>query len=440
MKIIASFLYALSALLISQTITAGSGLFYNILATGTPANLSITLCLNGKGALSCQNYMASALNLSISTTIPNHVYSYAGIRVNTPGYILKDCIPTSNGYCLFSVSDTTPASISINNASAFIVSGTVSGLVGTVILQNNSSDAQSISANGNFTFSSPIATGSPYIVAVQTQPADQTCMVTNGSGTMGDANVTDITVTCSQGNTTLSVPATGVIPVGAGNLQLTVTNTGSTFYADNVHAVLNNWPLVTQDDSNCTAIPPHNGTCTLVFTSIAPYLASNIIITGDNTPSATVPMAFSISDYLVFSVDSASSASVIDSSNLPSSPTQWGYPYAITGATSFTAGMTNTAMIATTANIGVSAAVNCYNSTAGGAQATTWYLPAIDQMNTIDTNLFQFGFSSLTGGDYWSSTESGTNAYYHSFEGDVSTVAGKADVQLNVRCARSIPY
>ncbi len=107
-SIVLSILYGL---LTSSIIFAGKGLFFNIAATGTPVNLSITLCLNGTGALSCQNYTIPALSLSISTTIPNHVYPAAGIRVNTPGYILQGCTPGSNGYCLFAVSNTLPAQI-----------------------------------------------------------------------------------------------------------------------------------------------------------------------------------------------------------------------------------------------------------------------------------------------------------------------------------------
>lgn len=95
----------------SQSAFAKSALFFNVSATGTPANISITLCLNGKGAISCQNYNVSALTLKILTTIPNHVYPFAGIKINTPGYGLSGCTMSSNGYCLFSVSNTSPALI-----------------------------------------------------------------------------------------------------------------------------------------------------------------------------------------------------------------------------------------------------------------------------------------------------------------------------------------
>ena len=93
---------------------------------------------------------------------------------------------------------------------AFTVGGTVSGLSGTVTLQQNGADSMSISANGSFTFSTPVAEGTPYNVTVQIQPATQTCTVTNGSGTMGANNVTNVAVTCSTDAFTVGGTVSGL--------------------------------------------------------------------------------------------------------------------------------------------------------------------------------------------------------------------------------------
>lgn len=92
---------------------AASGLLFNVDATGTPANIPIVLCLNGKGPLSCQNYIAKGLNLSITTTIRNHLYSFAGIKINTPGARIAGLTLQPNGYYLFPVSYTQPANLTI---------------------------------------------------------------------------------------------------------------------------------------------------------------------------------------------------------------------------------------------------------------------------------------------------------------------------------------
>src|SRR5689334_3935361 len=89
------------------------GLFFNVASSGNPANVNITLCLDAKGPFSCQRYNVSALDLTILTTIADHPYSSAGIKINSPYYSIANagvsCTPLSNGYCMFSVSNTTPA-------------------------------------------------------------------------------------------------------------------------------------------------------------------------------------------------------------------------------------------------------------------------------------------------------------------------------------------
>ena len=103
--------------MIWQNVFAGNGLLFDVTATGTPGKVNITLCLNGKGPLSCQNYDVSAVTLSILTARPNHTYPFAGIKINTPGYSLAyfgiKCVPNQYGFCLFSVSDIRPALFSI---------------------------------------------------------------------------------------------------------------------------------------------------------------------------------------------------------------------------------------------------------------------------------------------------------------------------------------
>ena len=119
----------------------------------------------------------------------------------------------------------------------YTIGGMVSGLSGSVVLQNNGADNDTVSSDGAFTFSTAIAEGSPYAVTVSTQPTGQTCTVTNGSGTVGSANVTNVGVTCVSNDTTLTVSVstiglsvndTGLNAALTGTPRLiTITNTGS---------------------------------------------------------------------------------------------------------------------------------------------------------------------------------------------------------------------
>ncbi|MFI4955711.1 MAG: YCF48-related protein [Gammaproteobacteria bacterium] len=117
----------LFALVSQHSIAQANNSFFNITASGAPAEVSITLCLDGKGPLSCQNYTVSALTLSIRTNVSNHLYPNAGIKVNTPGYSPTGCTDYSNGYCLFSVSDTNAAIIALTHSRISIFTGTQSG-------------------------------------------------------------------------------------------------------------------------------------------------------------------------------------------------------------------------------------------------------------------------------------------------------------------------
>ena len=89
-----------------------------------------------------------------------------------------------------------------NVSGAYSVGGTVSGLSGTAVLQDNGGDNLSLSGNGSFTFSSPLADGVGYDVTVKTSPAGQTCVVSNGSGTVTAADVTDVAVSCTSNSAT----------------------------------------------------------------------------------------------------------------------------------------------------------------------------------------------------------------------------------------------
>ena len=89
-------------------------------------------------------------------------------------------------------------------AGFYTVGGTVTGLAAgqSVVLLNNGGDALTVNADGTFTFSAAVATGGAYAATVGTQPTGQVCTVTQGTGTVASANVTDILVTCVSSNTT----------------------------------------------------------------------------------------------------------------------------------------------------------------------------------------------------------------------------------------------
>nr|WP_312989445.1 Ig domain-containing protein [Comamonas koreensis] len=98
-------------------------------------------------------------------------------------------------------------------ANPYTVGGTIAGLRvgGQVTVQNNDVETLVRNADGAFTFTQTVEFGSPYAVTVTAQPADQTCTVTQGSGTMEASDVSNVAVNCVSGLT--------IATKGFGNLQ-----------------------------------------------------------------------------------------------------------------------------------------------------------------------------------------------------------------------------
>jgi hypothetical protein len=117
----------------------------------------------------------------------------------------------------------------------YTISASVTGLSGgTLVLQNNSANNLSVTADGTYPIVSGVASGAAYAVTILTQPSGQTCILgTNASGT-ATANIT-VTVSCAA-NLTLSAMVTGL---SGGSLilqddkggQLTFTSNGTQAFA-----------------------------------------------------------------------------------------------------------------------------------------------------------------------------------------------------------------
>jgi uncharacterized delta-60 repeat protein len=104
--------------------------------------------------------------------------------------------------------------------SSFTVGGTVTGLTGSGLILEDRANALDLTptGNGTFTFRVPFTAPRAYDVRVKAQPLNplQTCSVTNGTGTISNANITNIAVNC-------------VIPALNGALDSSFGDGGKTF-------------------------------------------------------------------------------------------------------------------------------------------------------------------------------------------------------------------
>ncbi len=83
-------------------------------------------------------------------------------------------------------------------APTYAVGGTVTGAGSGLVLQLNGAADLGVAQNGSFAFPVGLAGGTSYLVSVRTAPArpDQRCEIENGAGTVGGADVTNVTVRC----------------------------------------------------------------------------------------------------------------------------------------------------------------------------------------------------------------------------------------------------
>jgi hypothetical protein len=112
----------------------------------------------------------------------------------------------------------------------FSVTGTVAGLSGSGLTLANGASSIAVSANGNISIASALANGANYSVTVSAQPSNpnQVCTVSNASGAIASANVTNVTVNCV---TTPPTAATLTVSFDIKQLKFTWNAvSGATFY------------------------------------------------------------------------------------------------------------------------------------------------------------------------------------------------------------------
>ena len=171
--------------------------------------------------------------------------------------------------------------ISISSAVDYVdytVGGSVSGLSGTLVLTNNGGDAQTLTADGRFRFRA-LASESTYLVAVQSAPANQTCTVNNGIGTIGATDVTNVGVSCVTNAITLitsisdlALSVTGLTEYGITGTPssgvarvITITNTGGST-AENLVVTSPAWPSGTSSTTTCGTSLAASSSCTMTVT------------------------------------------------------------------------------------------------------------------------------------------------------------------------------
>lgn len=189
-----------------------------------------------------------------------------------------------------------------SNSSRFSIGGSVTGLTGTgLVIQNNGADNTNIASNGNFTFSNQLGTNSTYSVSVLTNPTSptQTCTVTNGVGTIANANITNVSISCSTPNTSL---------VYSGSPFQFTANTPITTITPSNPGTINS---CSANPSLPTGLALNNSTCEISGTPTVTQGATTYTITANTTTGIVTASV----DITINAVVPAPSSLVYTSSN-----------------------------------------------------------------------------------------------------------------------------
>lgn len=180
----------MAALLSACGVSSSTSISYSV--GGTVSGLD-----SGKNVV-LQNNKGDDLTVSVngSFSFATRLLSGGGYDVTVLTQPADQTCTVGNGTGAVFGADITDVTVSCTTAT-HTVGGTVSGLGSgkSVVLQNNGGDNLTVSADGGFTFATPVVSGAAYNVTVLTPPTQQSCTVTNASGA-ATSDISSVAVVC----------------------------------------------------------------------------------------------------------------------------------------------------------------------------------------------------------------------------------------------------
>jgi hypothetical protein len=180
----------------------------------------------------------------------------------------------------------------------YSVGGAVNGLAGSgLVVENNGVEDISIAHAGPFTFPTLIASGKTYAVTVKTQPTvpNQTCAPSAASGTITNAAIATVAITCTTNTYTVGGTVTGLAGSGlvlqdnAGD-DLAISSNGAFTFAAKVASGLNYAVTVKTQPGNpaqvCTVGSGSGAITNGNITNVAVSCTTPVVACG--TPSGVV--------------------------------------------------------------------------------------------------------------------------------------------------------
>ncbi len=195
----------------NATGTITSNITVNATCTTNTTNYTISVAVTGlTGTLVVQDSKSDQLTFTTNNT-QTFATSYASGSTYS---VTVKTQPTGQTCTLGSnATGTITSNITVNatctTTAKYTISVAVTGLTGTLVMQDDKSDTLTFTTNKTLTFATSYTSGSSYTVSVKTQPTSQTCTLSsNASGTI-TSNIT-VTATCAASQPTISVSVTGL--------------------------------------------------------------------------------------------------------------------------------------------------------------------------------------------------------------------------------------
>lgn len=180
--------------------------------TGSSAKYSISGTITGLNQ-SGLKLVSSGATITIaasatSFTVPNPVAAGSNYSVSVQSQPLSQTCTVVNGSGTARANVT---NVSVKcTTNTYTIGGLITGLISSGLVLSNGTDTLTVSAGSSaFVFATKLPMGASYDVAVQTQPSGVQCQISNGSGTMSTAPVTNVTVACGQWTWVAGADTTG---------------------------------------------------------------------------------------------------------------------------------------------------------------------------------------------------------------------------------------
>ncbi len=177
----------------------------SVVACGGDGNLQLGGSVTGltKSGLELTNNDNAPFAVALRPNVPNFPFAFPQLIGTDSNYNVRVSKQPDGAVC--TIADGTGSGRASSNVSSvrvecitnrYDLGGTVNGNIAGLELIN-APEILKITENGAFVFATKVPDGDPYNVLIFTQPTNGLqCSISNGSGRMGTAPITDVVVNC----------------------------------------------------------------------------------------------------------------------------------------------------------------------------------------------------------------------------------------------------